>query len=76
MARPGPCVAAGREEELTEHQRRVSTTIAVGGVPLDALAVELRSGRNALYKTMFDSRRKLRANLVANGYLNEDPVMR
>ena len=62
------------EEELTEHQRRVFTAIVVDGVPLDALAVKLRSNRNALYKTMFDARRKLRANLVANGYLHENPV--
>jgi RNA polymerase sigma-70 factor, ECF subfamily len=62
------------EEELTEHQRRVFTAIVVDGVPLDALAVKLRSNRNALYKTMFDARRKLRASLVANGYLCENPV--
>ncbi len=59
------------EEELTEHQQRVFTAIVVDGVPLDALAVKLRSNRNALYKTMFDARRKLRASLVANGYLHE-----
>jgi RNA polymerase sigma-70 factor (ECF subfamily) len=62
------------EEELTEHQRRVFTAIVVDGVPLDALAAELGSGRNALYKTMFDARRKLRASLVAKGYLPENPV--
>jgi RNA polymerase sigma-70 factor (ECF subfamily) len=62
------------QEELTEHQRRVFTAIAVDGVPLDALAAELGSSRNALYKTMFDARRKLRANLVANGYLDQNPV--
>jgi RNA polymerase sigma-70 factor (ECF subfamily) len=62
------------EEELTEHQRRVFTAIVVDGVPLDALVAELGSSRNALYKTMFDARRKLRASLVANGYLDENPV--
>jgi RNA polymerase sigma-70 factor (ECF subfamily) len=41
-------------------------------VPLDALAAELGTTRNALYKTMFDARRKLRAALVANGYLDDD----
>ena len=59
------------EEELTGHQRRVFTAIWVDGVPLDALVAELGSSRNALYKTMFDARRKLRASLVANGYLHE-----
>jgi RNA polymerase sigma-70 factor, ECF subfamily len=62
------------QEELTEHQRRVFTAIMVDGVPLDALVAKLGSSRNALYKTMFDARRKLRASLVANGYLHENPV--
>lgn len=57
------------EEELTERQRRVFIAIAVNGVPLDALVVQLGSSRNAIYKTMFDARRKLRAALAAKGYL-------
>jgi RNA polymerase sigma-70 factor (ECF subfamily) len=43
----------------------------LNGVPLDALVVELGSTRNAIYKTMFDARRKLRADLAANGYLDD-----
>jgi RNA polymerase sigma-70 factor (ECF subfamily) len=31
--------------------------------------VQLGSSRNAIYKTMFDARRKLRAALAAKGYL-------
>jgi RNA polymerase sigma-70 factor (ECF subfamily) len=57
------------EEELTERQRRVFIAIAVNGVPVDALVVQLGSSRGAIYKTMFDARRKLRAALVAEGYL-------
>jgi RNA polymerase sigma-70 factor (ECF subfamily) len=57
------------DEQLTDRQRQVFTAIVVDGTPLDALVVELGSSRNALYKTMFDARRKLRAALVANGYL-------
>jgi RNA polymerase sigma-70 factor, ECF subfamily len=57
------------EEQLTERQRRVFMAIVVDGTPVDALAVQLGSNRNALYKTMFDARRKLRAVLAANGYL-------
>ena len=60
------------QDELTDHQRRVFTAIIVDGVPLDALAAKVGSSRNALYKTMFDARRKLRASLVANGYLHEN----
>ncbi|WP_431951300.1 RNA polymerase sigma factor [Actinacidiphila sp. bgisy167] len=57
------------EEELTERQRRVFTALAVNGVDADALAAELGTNRNALYKTMFDARRKLRARLAAHGHL-------
>lgn len=61
------------EQELTGHQRRIFTALVVDGVPLDALVARLGTSRGAIYKTMFDARRKLRASLVANGYLDEDP---
>ena len=60
------------DEQLTPRQRRVFVALVLNGVPLDALADELGTTRNALYKTMFDARRKLRAALVANGYLDDD----
>ena len=56
---------------LSERQRRVFVALVVDGVPLDALAAELGSTRNAIYKTMFDARRKVRAHLLAHGYLRE-----
>jgi RNA polymerase sigma-70 factor (ECF subfamily) len=59
------------EDELTEHQRRVFTAIVVDGIPLDALAARLDLRRNAIYKVIFDARRKIRRALVANGYLEE-----
>ena len=61
------------DEQLTSHQREVFTALVLRGIPLDALAAELGTSRNALYKTMFDARRKLRAALVANGYLDSAP---
>jgi RNA polymerase sigma-70 factor (ECF subfamily) len=57
------------DEELTAHQRQVFVALVVDGVPGEALALKLGSNRNALYKTMFEARRKLRAVLIANGYL-------
>jgi RNA polymerase sigma-70 factor, ECF subfamily len=57
------------EEDLTGHQRRVFVAIALNGVPMDAVALALGSNRNAIYKTLFDARRKLRAGLAANGHL-------
>jgi RNA polymerase sigma-70 factor, ECF subfamily len=59
------------DEELTAHQRRVFTAIVVDGIPLDALAARLGLRRNALYKVIFDARRKIRRALAANGYLDE-----
>ena len=60
------------DEELTPRQRRVFVAIVLNGVPLDALVIELATNRNAIYKTLFDARRKLRAALAANGYIGED----
>jgi RNA polymerase sigma-70 factor (ECF subfamily) len=53
---------------LTSRQRRVFVALVLNAVPLDILVAELHTNRNALYKTLFDARRKIRAHLVANGY--------
>jgi RNA polymerase sigma-70 factor (ECF subfamily) len=47
--------------DLTDHQREVFTALALNGVPIDVLAERLGSTRGALYKTLHDARRKLRA---------------
>jgi RNA polymerase sigma-70 factor (ECF subfamily) len=60
------------EQELTERQRRIFVAIVLDAIPLDTLVIELNSNRNAIYKTLFDARRKLRASLAANGYLDPD----
>jgi RNA polymerase sigma-70 factor (ECF subfamily) len=52
---------------LTEHQRRVLLALALDGVPIDVLAGRLGSTRGALYKTLHDARRKLRAHLAEHG---------
>lgn len=57
------------EQELTERQRRVFVAIVLNGIPLDALVIEWGTNRNAIYKTLFDARGKLRAALAAKGYL-------
>ena len=44
----------------------------LNGVALDALVAELGKNRNAVYKMPFDARHKLRAALVANGYLGTE----
>ncbi len=60
------------DQELTARQRRVFVAIVLNSVPLDTLVIEMASNRNAIYKTLFDARRKLRAALVANPYLPDD----
>jgi RNA polymerase sigma-70 factor (ECF subfamily) len=52
---------------LTPHQRRVLVALALNGVPIDVLAERLNTNRGALYKTLHDARRKLRAHLEQLG---------
>ncbi|AGL18044.1 sigma-70 family RNA polymerase sigma factor [Actinoplanes sp. N902-109] len=59
------------EHDLTDRQRRVFVALVVRGIPLDTLVLELRTNRNAIYKTMFDARGKLRVALAAKGLLRE-----
>jgi RNA polymerase sigma-70 factor (ECF subfamily) len=60
------------DTELTDHQRHIFVALVLNGVPLDALVAQTGSNRNAIYKTLFDARRKVRAALAANGYLDID----
>ena len=60
------------DSELTPRQREIFVAIVLNNVPLDALVVKLGSNRNAIYKMLFDARRKLRTALAANGYLGDD----
>ena len=46
-------------------QRRVLVAVALQDVPIDVLAERLDTTRGALYKTIHDARRKLRAALAA-----------
>jgi RNA polymerase sigma-70 factor, ECF subfamily len=60
-------VQAGIAEALTPHQREVLVALALNGVPIDVLAERLGSTRGALYKTLHDARKKLRAHLDEAG---------
>ena len=53
--------------ELTPHQRRVLVALTVNGVPIDVLADRLGTTRGALYKTLHDARKSLRAFVAARG---------
>jgi RNA polymerase sigma-70 factor, ECF subfamily len=52
------------ETELSPRQRRILVAVALNDVPIDVMADRLGSTRGALYKTIHDARRKLRAALV------------
>jgi RNA polymerase sigma-70 factor, ECF subfamily len=55
-------------EVLTPHQRGVLVALTLNDVPIDVLAERRGTTRNALYKTLHDGRRKLRARLAENGF--------
>ena len=57
-------IRAAVETELTEHQREVFVALALHEVPIDVLAERRSTTRGALYKTLHDARRRLRAALV------------
>jgi RNA polymerase sigma-70 factor (ECF subfamily) len=61
-------VQKGIEHDLTPHQREVLVAIALNDVPIDVLAERLGSTRGALYKSLHDARRKLRASLSDDGF--------
>ncbi|HEY8771082.1 MAG TPA: sigma factor-like helix-turn-helix DNA-binding protein, partial [Thermoleophilaceae bacterium] len=54
--------------DLTPHQRQVLVSLAIDGVPIDVLAERLGTTRGALYKTLHDARKKLRAALTERGF--------
>jgi RNA polymerase sigma-70 factor (ECF subfamily) len=56
------------EQDLTAHQRSVLVAVVLEGVPIDVLADRLGTTRGALYKTIHDARRRLRAALAAGGH--------
>ena len=55
-------------EDLTERQRQVFAAVALNDVPIDELALQLGSNRNAIYKNLFDACRRLPDSLAATGY--------
>jgi RNA polymerase sigma-70 factor (ECF subfamily) len=60
------------ERELTPRQREVFVAVVLNEVPGDVLAERLGTTRGAIYKMVYDARRKLRRRLEAGGYI--EPV--
>jgi RNA polymerase sigma-70 factor (ECF subfamily) len=59
--------------ELSPHQREVLVAVTLDDVPIDVLAERLSTTRGALYKTIHDARRKLRASLAGQGLERPGP---
>jgi RNA polymerase sigma-70 factor (ECF subfamily) len=71
MVEDGELLRALRDavrSSLTPHQREVFSAIALNGVPIDVLAERRSTTRGALYKTVHDARRALRAALAEAGH--------
>jgi RNA polymerase sigma-70 factor, ECF subfamily len=54
---------AAIDNDLSPHQREVLVALALNEVPIDVLAERLNTTRGALYKTLHDARKKLRAHI-------------
>jgi RNA polymerase sigma-70 factor (ECF subfamily) len=63
-------------EVLTPHQRGVLVALTLNDIPIDVLAERRGTTRNALYKTLHDGRRKLRARLAEDGLEPSPPYVR
>jgi RNA polymerase sigma-70 factor, ECF subfamily len=57
-------IAVAIRECLSPHQREILVAIALNDVPIDVLADRLQTTRGAIYKTLHDARRNLRAHLA------------
>ncbi len=55
-------------EELTERQR-TALLAALGGMPLEAIADRMGTNRNALYKLLYDARKRLKRRMLAEDLL-------
>lgn len=62
------------EEVLTERQRVALEAVGLRGVPMDIVAEQLGTNRNALYKLLHDARKKLKAALEQQ-HLTLDYIM-
>jgi RNA polymerase sigma-70 factor (ECF subfamily) len=57
-------IAAAIRDNLSPHQREILVAIVLNDVPIDVLADRLQTTRGAIYKTLHDARRNLRAHLA------------
>lgn len=57
---------------LTEKQRNAMMAVMIRGMPLEVVAREMGSTRNAMYKLLYDARQKMKAEFERRGLSPED----
>ena len=55
------------DEVLTDRQRTAIESVTLRGIPMDVVAEQMDTNRNALYKLLHDARKKLKAYLESQG---------
>lgn len=60
-------IDAAMKEALTDRQYRALVAVALKGVPMDVVAEQLDTNRNALYKLIYDARRNLKNYMESQG---------
>jgi RNA polymerase sigma-70 factor (ECF subfamily) len=68
-------IDSAMKDALTDRQYQAIQAVALRGVPMDLVAEQMGTNRNALYKLLHDARRKLRAYLEEQG-LSMDYMLR
>lgn len=68
-------INSAMREALTDRQYQALVAVAVDNVPMDVVAEQLDTNRNALYKLIHDARRKLKTHLETQG-LSTDYMLR
>ena len=59
------------DEELTEKQR-TALLAAMGGMPMEVVAIRMGSNRNAVYKLLHDARKRLKRRMAEDMLLPQD----
>jgi RNA polymerase sigma-70 factor (ECF subfamily) len=62
-------------EELTERQRTALLAVMQAGVPMDQVAKKLGTNRNALYKLIHDTRKRLQRRLLETTGISAQEAM-
>ena len=60
------------EQELTDKQRQAIVAVRFHGMPIAEVAQRMDTNPNALYKLLFDARKRLKERMLAKGLSLED----